>query len=56
MKKPCNALLKAFYQKRKLYSDRGKWHRLNICYYLFYGKDNIEQYFEFLSQNKKHLK
>jgi hypothetical protein len=56
MNKPSYALLKAFYQRRKHFSNRGKWHRLNVCYFLFYGKDNIEEYFEFLSKNKKHIK
>ena len=56
MYKPSKSLLKAFYQSRKHYIQRGKWHRLNMSYNLFYGKKNIEQYFESLLQNKNHLK
>lgn len=56
MKNPSYALLKAFYQNRKHYRNRGEWHRLNSCYHLFYGKENIEEYFEFLSKIKKHIK
>jgi hypothetical protein len=36
------------YQRHYHYADRGKWNRLSMCYYRFFGKSRVEEYFEFL--------
>lgn len=41
-------ILKSFYQLKKHYQKRGRWHRVNMVYYRFYGKDNLNDYWEFL--------
>lgn len=48
MKKPFYSVLKSMYQRHYHYADRGKWNRLSMCYYRFFGKSRVEEYFEFL--------
>ena len=43
------------YQRHKHYQNRGTWHRVNMCYHRFYGKDRVEEYFEFVKKIDKKL-